>query len=50
MGAALVIAGLFTGAGVAMWAVCKDWEQNQLRELGMAMTILGGIALAVLAF
>lgn len=50
MDAVLVVAGLFTGAGVAMWAVCKDWEQNQLKELGMVMAILGGIALAVLLF
>lgn len=46
MGAALVIAGLFTGAGFAMWKTCE----GTLQELGMAMTVLGGIGLAVLAF
>lgn len=50
MGAALAIAGLFTGVGIAMWVVCDDWEQNQLKELGMVMAVLGGIGLAVLAF
>ncbi len=47
MEAALVIGGLFMGAGIAMWKACED---GTLQEVGMAMTILGGIGLAVLLF